>query len=289
VLQLVSGDSALLLCPDTGGAVARFRWRGRDILRPASDEDIGSGNARRLGMFPLLPYSNRVEDGVLQTRRGPRTLRLNVDGEQHSMHGFGWQRAWQVEDFTRDSALLTLEHVGDADWPFACRARQTISLANDTLSVTLWLHNSGDEEMPAGLGFHPYFPARPDVRLQAGWREVWTMNEHKLPVAPVAVPAQSDFSAARALDGWHSDHCYTGWDGTAILDYGDYRVQVSSDEDVTRLVCFAPDDGRPIIAIEPVTHINNAVALEARGAPDTGIRWLAPGEEMTLSIAIAVS
>jgi aldose 1-epimerase len=288
MLHLASGDCALLLCPEVGGAVARFNWRGRDILRPASDDDIASGNARRLGMFPLLPYSNRVEDGVLQTRSGPRRLRLNVDGEDHSMHGFGWQRAWQVDSATQDGAVLALEHEGDADWPYACRARQTVTLANDTLSVELWLQNAGQEEMPAGLGFHPYFPRHSDTRLQAGWRGVWTMDERKLPVELAGLPPKSDFSAGRPIADWCSDHCYTGWDGVARLGYGDYSVEVSSNADVSRFVCFVPGDGRAIIALEPVTHINNAAALEARGVRDTGLRWLAPGEALRLSIAISV-
>ena len=288
MLQLTSGDSALLLCPEVGGAVARFRWRGLDVLRPASDADLGSGNARRLGMFHLIPYSNRVQDGLLQARTGPRQLRLNVDGEVHSMHGFGWQRPWQVESSTHDRAVLLLDHAGDADWPYPCRARHIVSLDGGTLSAVISLQNSGAEEMPAGLGFHPYFPAQPDTCLQAGWSHVWTMDERKLPVALVAAPSRADFSILRPLGSWHSDHCYTGWNGEARLVYPTHRVEVSSDEGVSRFVCFVPDDGRPIIALEPVTHVNNAVALEAQGVPDTGIRWLAPGEEMRLSIRIAV-
>jgi aldose 1-epimerase len=288
MLHLVSGDSALLLCPEVGGAVARFRWRGRDILRPVAEWDLASGNARRLGMFPLLPYSNRVEDGLLHTRGGPRQLRLNVDGEIHSMHGFGWQRPWRVEWFTQDRAVLVLDHAGDADWPYPCHARQVISLVNDTLSSVLWLQNSGTEEMPAGLGFHPYFPRQADTCLQAGWSHVWTMNERKLPEELVPVPGESDFSDARPIEGWHSDHCYTGWNGEATLIYPTHRVEVSSEEDISRFVCFVPNDGRPIIALEPVTHVNNALALEASGVEDTGMRWLAPGEELRLSIAIAV-
>src|SRR5437763_16802563 len=98
-LNLHSGASVLQLCPQVGGAVARFHWRGRDILRPITDEDLASHNARRLGMFPMLPYSNRVEDAVLHARTGARKLRLNVDGEHHSMHGFGWQPPWCVAEW----------------------------------------------------------------------------------------------------------------------------------------------------------------------------------------------
>ncbi|MFS2214127.1 aldose 1-epimerase [Telluria sp. Tellsp104] len=288
MIKLFSPDYELQLCPDIGGAVARLRWRGRDILRPVTDEDLASGIARRLGMFPLMPYSNRVEDAVLLARTGARKLCRNVEGELHSLHGFGWLRAWQVVESSRDWAVLTLAHEADADWPYPCRARQTISLVDAIAYFELRLQNTGTEEMPAGLGFHPYFPAQPDTHLKTGWRQVWSMDERKLPLELVPVPPQADFSKARPIAGWHSDHCFTGWNGEATLSYPTHVVRVTSDPDVSRLVCFVPDDGRAIIALEPVTHINNAVALEARGVRDTGILHLAPGEEMRLGITISV-
>lgn len=287
-LNLLSGDSVLQLCPAVGGAVARFHWRGRDILRPVTDDDLAASHARKLGMFPMLPYSNRVENALLQARTGARTLRLNVDGEHHSMHGFGWQRPWRVAASSCDSALLALEHEPDADWPYACRARLAVSLSEDGAQFELWLQNSDTEAMPAGLGFHPYFPTQHDTTLQTAWRHVWSMDERKLPDQLVPIPPASDFSAARRIAGWHSDHCYTGWNGEARLHYPTHTVRVRSDPTVSRMVCFVPDDGRPIIALEPVTHINNAVALEARGVRDTGICWLAPGESMRLGMTISV-
>jgi aldose 1-epimerase len=287
-LVLLSGDSALQLCPKVGGAVARFCWRARDILRPVTEDDLASGNARRLGMFPMLPYSNRVEDAMLHARTGPRALRLNVDGEHHSMHGFGWQRPWRVAEFSRSRAVLALEHDADADWPYACRARLTVSLLDHAAHFELWLENSGPDEMPAGLGFHPYFPTQPETCLQTVWRQVWSMDERKLPGCLAPIPPESDFSAARRIAGWRSDHCYIGWNGEAMLHYPTHTVRVTSDPDVSRMVCFVPGDGRDIIALEPVTHINNAVALEARGVQDTGMRWLAPGEAMRLGMTISV-
>lgn len=287
-LNLASGGSVLQLLPEVGGAVARFQWRGIDLLRPVTDEDLASGNARRLGMFPMLPYSNRVEDAVLHARTGARTLRRNVAGERHSMHGFGWQRPWRVAESSRDRAVLVLGHEADADWPYACRARLTAALSDDCAHFELWLENSGAEEMPAGLGFHPYFPTQADTCLQTGWDQVWSMDERKLPGQLAPIPSASDFSAARPIALWHSDHCYTGWNGEAKLVYPAHTVRVRSDPGVSRMVCFVPDDGRPLIALEPVTHVNNAVALEARGVQDTGIRWLAPGQAVRLGMTISV-
>jgi aldose 1-epimerase len=141
--------------------------------------------------------------------------------------------------------------------------------------------------MPGGLGFHPYFVRTPQTRLQAKWDGRWEMDARKLPTQWQTTGARDDFASAREIANWSSDHCYTGWTGEASLDYGSHTVTVSA-AGCSRLVCFVPDDGRMIAALEPVTHINNAFALAHAGVPDTGMRLLEPGESMSLAMQIAV-
>jgi aldose 1-epimerase len=45
-----------------------------------------------------------------------------------------------------------------------------------------------------------------------------------------------------------------------------------------------------VIAIEPVSHVNNALALAAQGmaADELGLATLEPGESVTASMTIAV-
>lgn len=288
MLELSNGAMRMLLAAETGGAVARLSWHGHELLRHVDDDALASGNARRLGMFPLAPYSNRIGGGLLALGRQVWALRHNVDSEAHSMHGFGWQRAWSVTHRDKRSVTLNLDHEPNADWPFRCRVKQRMTLHPDGLHVLLLLANDGGEPMPAGLGFHPYFTRTADTRLQVDWAGRWEMDQDMLPSHWQPLCDRDDFRNARAIGNWHSDHCYTGWTGTALLDYGTHTVKVSADAECTRLVCFVPDDGRMLIALEPVSHVNNAFTLHQRGVNGTGMRILQPGECMTLAMLIEV-
>ncbi|MEO8102872.1 MAG: aldose 1-epimerase, partial [Betaproteobacteria bacterium] len=85
------------------------------------------------------------------------------------------------------------------------------------------------------------------------------------------------------------DNCFTGWSRRAFLDYPTHRVQLSASAACSQVVCFLPGDGRRFIAIEPVTHVNNAFALAASGVTGTGTRWLKAGESLEASMSIQVA
>lgn len=288
IVHLVHGDSVALVCPAIGGALAALRWRGIDILRPASDEAIKSGLVRQMACYPLVPYSNRIGDAQLQAEGQHYTLRANFPPEPHSIHGMGWQRAWTVEEQEANRVVLSLQHQPDADWPFACTARQTITLDAQGLHMALSITNRDTRAMPAGLGFHPYFPLTPGVRLQAHWSGVWRMGADQLPCGSAPEAQAAPFAQPQLVAGWRSDHCYSGWDGVATLSYAQHAVRLTASEDCRQLVCFAPGDERAFIALEPVSNVNNAFALAARGVAYTGMRLLAPQQSMEISASIGV-
>jgi len=289
IVELQNAESRVSLCPEVGAAIARFTWRGYDILRRAPDSAIEEGLVRQMGMYPLVPYSNRIGRAELLVGNQSYPLRPNFPGEPHAIHGIGWQRAWQVSRRTADSAELELKHDGDVDWPFDCEARQMVRLRADALEIDLAVKNCGARPMPAGLGFHPYFPLLPATQLQTGWVGMWAMDADALPTLLAAVSPQADFSRRRPVAGWKVDNCFTGWSRRAVLDYPTHRVQIDASDACRHMVAFAPDDGRNFIALEPVTNINNAFALAARGVADTGTRLLAGGESLKISMSLTLS
>lgn len=288
IVHLVFGDSVALVCPAIGGALAALRWRGIDILRPASDEAIKAGLVRQMACYPLVPYSNRIGGGQLQADGQQHHLRANFPPEPHSIHGMGWQRAWTVAEKSANRVVLALDHQPDADWPFACSARQSMTLDAQGLHLALSVRNDDTRAMPAGLGFHPYFPLSPGVRLQAHWSGVWRMGADHLPCDDAPQALASPFAEPQLVAGWRSDHCYSGWDGVATLSYAQHAVRLTASEDCRQLVCFAPGDERAFIALEPVSNVNNAFALAARGVAYTGMRLLAPGQSMEIAASIGV-
>jgi aldose 1-epimerase len=288
-VQLQSGDSQVTLCPEIGGAIARFTWKGHDILRRAPDNAIAEKLVRQMGVYPLVPYSNRIAQARLIVGDRTISLRPNFMQEPHSIHGFGWQRAWQVEKRSTDSVVLQLQHAADADWPFACEATETVSLSTNALQIALTVKNTDKQTMPAGLGFHPYFPILPGTHLQSEWKGMWKMGADSLPTELTPVPAEADFTQLRPVEAWRVDHCFTGWSRRAILDYPTYRMQLDASDACRQIVVFSPNDGRNFIALEPVTNINNAFALMAKGVANTGTRTLSPGQSFEISMSITLS
>ena len=123
--------------------------------------------------------------------------------------------------------------------------------------------------------------------------ELLELARARLPIAvaslPVAVPPEADFSQLRPATNWKVDNCFTGWGRRAVLDYPTHRVQIDASEACHQIVVFAPNDGRNFIALEPVTHINNAFALAAKGVADTGMRMLASAASLEMSMSIGLT
>jgi aldose 1-epimerase len=288
-LRLQVAESVVLLCPSIGGSIARFSWRGHEILRRAPDAAIDGSLVRQMACYPLVPYSNRIGNAALIASGKAFPLRANAPPEPHALHGFGWQREWQIASHSCDAADLTLNHIADEDWPFVCKVRQRICLKEGALQLGLTVTNTDRKPMPTGLGFHPYFPISGDTKLQATWKNMWQVGADALPTELGTVTKDGDFTHLRRVDGWKIDNCFTGWDRRLMLKYSTHRVRLEASMACRHIVCFAPHDACGFIALEPVTNINNAFALAAKGIVDTGMKMLGPGESLEISVSIVAS
>jgi aldose 1-epimerase len=280
MMELKAGRLRCQLAPELGGSVAGLWLDGTPVLRSTPAAELVSG--RQSGCYPLVPFSNRIGQATLVWQGTQHPLIRNNGDEPHAIHGVGWQRPWSVLDSDETSAMLSYEHAPDASWPFAFDCSHTLRLRPDGLELTLALTNQAGQPAPAGLGWHPWFPKRPASRIafRAGGR--WEMGADKLPtVRRVSGGLEADCAV---LD---VDHCYDGWNGQAQLR--DEVLQVKLVSSLSRLVVFTQPT-REFVAIEPVSHVNNAVHLYAAGAAaaDLGLQVLQPGESMMAQMTIAV-
>jgi aldose 1-epimerase len=272
-----------LLCdiePELGGCIVGL-WRdgGTPVLRvPPSPLT----SARQSACYPLVPFSNRVGHAALQWKGTLYPLVRNNGDEPHAIHGVGWQRPWQLLDSDTGFALLSYEHRADSAWPFAFDSSQSFRLAPDSLALTLSVTNQSQEPAPAGLGWHPFFIKRSGAHLFFRATGRWEMGEDKLPTRRVPTPGIDADCAALDVD-----HCFDGWDGEAVLSDGTFEIRLASN--LSRLVVFTTP-ARDVIAIEPVSHVNNAPALVAQGADPAqlGLATLGPGESLTAEMTITV-
>jgi aldose 1-epimerase len=280
MLQLQSGALVCEIEPGLGGCVAGLWLGGVPVLRSTAAAQLSS--ARDAGSYPLVPFSNRIAQATLLWQGTQHPLVRNNGSEPHAIHGVGWQRSWEVLESDRNFALLAYEHRPDSAWPFAFDSSQTLRLRNGTLDLTLSLTNQSQQAAPAGLGWHPYFVkrARSRISFQASGR--WEMGPDKLP---------TERRAARGLDApcafLDVDHCFDGWSGTVHLR--DELLHTRLTSGLSRLVVFT-NDTRDFVAIEPVSHVNNAMSLVDAGADPAvlGLAILQPGESISAQMSIAV-
>jgi aldose 1-epimerase len=284
--------------PATGASLAGGRIRTsdgvwRDLLRPTRRTVLGE--PEKCSSFPMVPWSNRIQDGVLPF--GGRTWQLQRNGaDGTAIHGAARHSAWTVTDRTETRVVLELDTTGlvGVNFPWQFRAQITYALAGNKLVVGTSVRNVDREPFPAGFGHHPYLmrtlsavgttapptPGQPVLEVPAhkGYSLV-----NALASGPAGeVPQRADFRVARPLTSAFVDDVLTAWEpGAPVrISYQDLGVSVDlhADPVYAHLVLYAPRK-RPYFAVEPVTNVNNGFSLHAAGVPGTGVFVLEPGEE----------
>ena len=278
---LASGDMRCDIVPGLGASVAGL-WVGDvPVLRSMPGSQLTT--VREAGCYPLVPFSNRIAHATLQWNGTSHPLVQNFLPEPHAIHGVGWQRPWAVLEADAQFAMLSFEHRPDATWPFAFDCSQAFRLGAGALDVTLSVTNQSSHAAPFGLGWHPYFAKRARSRIAFEATGRWEMGADQLP---------THRTASRGLDGdcaaLDVDHCFDGWNG--VVNLRDELLQSRLSANLHRLVVFT-NDRRDFIAIEPVSHVNNAINMAGttpETARDLGVQTLQPGASMTAQMRIQV-
>jgi aldose 1-epimerase len=287
LITLRAGGAGLVLAPAAGGAVLRY-WIDRgpsslDLLRPSAMADPFESAA-----FALVPYSNRIRAGRFPFRGRDVRLPLNRPPDRHSIHGLGWQAAWRSLDVGEREATLEFRHDAGA-WPWAFRATQHFVLEPSSLTVALTLISEGDSAMPAGLGWHPYFPRTPRTRITADVQAMWLTDDEVMPTTLAAPKPEADLSRGVLVDAIALDNCFVGWRRHAAIEWpeADTRLAIRAAAPIDFLVVYTPG-GRPYFCAEPVSHVTDAFNLAAAGRSDTGARALEPGEALRAVVTLSV-
>uniref|UniRef100_UPI002AFE22DE aldose epimerase family protein n=1 Tax=Devosia sp. TaxID=1871048 RepID=UPI002AFE22DE len=206
-------------------------------------------------------YHNRIENAQLRFGGATHALTPHPDAAPHSLHGPAQRRPWHVRAQDGASAVLALDYAADADWPWAFQARQHFTLEENGLGLVLTLRNAGSVPMPAGLGWHPYFPAG-SVAHDARFH--WPMRPDYLPTGErQAGPGPA--AATLYLEHWSQ----------ALVKRDGWETVLTASPEFTHLVVH---EAGPYQCLEAATHLANGFNLAADGTAQTGMRVLAPGE-----------
>jgi aldose 1-epimerase len=287
LLTLSSAELQVQLSPSIGGAIRQLVYLGEGNPMPVLREGHSSlQNVLDAASFPLVPFVNRVRNGAFVFRG--RTVRLapNMAGDPSPLHGQGWLSPWSVAKKDGTSAVLLFGHEA-GEWPWAYSARQQFRIDGPAFDLELTCRNESDEDMPCGLGQHPYFPCTSQTRIETAVSHAWTIDEQVLPVEKVPARGRYDL-ADRLICGQDLDNGFGGWSGRVLINDPEwpYEIELSSPQ-ARFFQIFSPATGGFFVA-EPVTHANAAMNAPESDWPELGLRVLEPGEEMRLQMRIEV-
>ena len=275
--ELALGDQHAVVT-EVGAGLRAYSAGGREVLDGYPLDALADSGRGQL----LIPWPNRIRDGVYRLDGREHQLPLNEPERGNAIHGLVRWSTWTVADRAADRVVL--EHVlhPQPGYPFTLELRVEYALSDDGLSVRTTATNVGAESCPYGAGSHPYL-AVADVdeavlRLPAG--TVLESDERGIPVGASPVDGELDFRAARPVGSVRLDHCFTDLereeDGLARVELDGTTLWV--DESYPYLMVFTGDalpdaERRRSIAVEPMTCAPNAFAS------GDGLVVLEPGEE----------
>ena len=272
-LALRAGPYAASVLPHAGARLASLTWndgmRDFDLIVPlpagiAFDPHHWPAG----GAFAMAPYSNRL-GGAGFTWGGRRIELTAPPGENYALLGFAHRSSWELLSHAPAATVLRYTHRADHEgWPWPFELTMQVELDARGAMLRLSITNQAEEPMPAGLGWHPYHPARglttrpqAEVLLAAhARRDVGLDGLARLP--PHTGPGEATPFALTSADLHHQTCVFEDWTGDASLPLAPgLRIAVQT-TGARHLVLHAAK-GLAHVCLEPVTLLPGALQVYA--------------------------
>ena len=290
VATLEYGPYVLNVAPEFGGRIVSFRYDGRDVLRSTPAAVLLAPKVYEFAGFPLMPYSGPLFGPGFAFAGLNHTLNRTVREEPTATHGDAWISSFCTTHQDKSELMLQYDYVPETgNFPFRWRGNLHYTVGKKGLSIFLRVTSRDHRLMPAGIGFHPYFPKNKGSMLHFDAVGVWPAD------APEAVsegcqPLRDDlsFCEGRDVSDVVIDRLYEGWDGRAELTASDgFRTLIEADGALDKLQLYSAWD-YPYVCIEPVSNTNDGFNRMAAGVPSHGVRVLEPNRSIEGAIRIFV-
>lgn len=276
-----------------GGCIVDLWFDDVPVLRPYHGAPDGLLSVVDAACFPFVPYCGRIEGNEFFVDNARYTLQANTTNEQYCLHGDGWLSDWSLLMSTAERLSLGLSHSDSAASPYHYEATLEVSVSGGILRMVLSVQNCGNNPLPFGLGFHPYFPLTNTTTIEFHAEGVRDEREDHLPGHLQAIPAELDFSSNTAVPDRFMHLGYEGWAGRVLVKNPALGVAVDmrASPECSRLQLFTPGlsasehSDRGYVCAEPMTHTCNAHRMPGHH----GLQRLAPGESMQVWMHIGCS
>ena len=291
-IEIVHGDQRVVVV-EVGGGLREYTLDGRNVLDGYGADEMASSGRGQV----LIPWPNRIQDGLYSFDGQEHQLPLDDVEEQDAIHGLVRWGSWIAGD--RAENRVVMEHAlhPQPGYPFSLSLSVEYLLSEEGLLVRTTATNRGPRPCPYGSGNHPYLTvsgSRVDsLTLRVPGNTLLRSDERGIPVD--RLPAEGtdyDFRRPRVIGSTVLDHAFTdlvrGEDGRARVELRDPErgdgVTLWADQAYPYVMVFTgdplPDVSRRSLAVEPMTCPPNAFRS------GEGLIRLEPGQSLTSSWGI---
>ena len=286
------------ILPETGASIAFGRIRHNDawvdVMRPTPESDWG--NSSNCSSFIMLPWCNRIKDGVLRFEDKTYQLKTTKD-DGTARHGDVRKRDWTVDLIDANHIHMSLRSTDfpDMNWPFKFSAHSEYRLDKEQFIWSLSIKNEDTQPFPTGFGHHPYF-VKPTganaVDIQIPCSQYFELTNYMATGAPVPLIDLVDFQEMRPLGEEEINQVLTTRNGNepARMHYPEFdaTLEMFADPLFEHILLYAPD-GQPFYAVEPMTNASDGFNLFANHIAGSGVFVLQPGEEKQASVELVIN
>jgi aldose 1-epimerase len=256
------------IIPEWGAHLREVIINGQSIIDGYASKEELEANYYGKSDF-LAPFPNRIKEGKYIFEG--KTYQFPINHPPNAIHGFVRKKPFEVQitKTTLKSAQIILRHTykGESSafpFPFELEVSFTMKEANG-FEMSMQIKNTGTCNMPAGLGWHPYFRIAPKVdmvQLQAPNLQLVDLDQYLIPTGTYS--AYSDFKTLSPIGSKTPDNCFllenngkkehvTLKSALGTLNYW----QETGRNKYNYLILFVPPF-RTSIAIEPMTCSTDA-------------------------------
>lgn len=201
------------LVPGYGANVLDIRFGGVSVIdgyRKPVELDLNNWGKSIL----LYPFPNRLKDGLYNWHGNTYQFPINDSYTGNALHGLGATQAMSVyKVLTSDKGgciSCQFKHDGSNEaYPFPFCFTVTFEITPQTFKGKLHFENTGEEPIPVGFGWHPYFSLSEkvdDSELQLPALEMIGINERMIPTGK-RYPFD-DFRSLKKIGATVLDNCF---------------------------------------------------------------------------------
>jgi aldose 1-epimerase len=283
-IEIESGDQRAVVV-GVGAGLRAYTVGGRDVVDGYGVDEMATAGRGQV----LIPWPNRLQDGLYEFEGRRHQLPLNEPEHGNAIHGLVRWSAWSVAACEPERVAMEHRLHPQPGYPFTLDLSIEYALSDQGLTVRTTATNVGLDRCPYACGAHPYLSVGTEtvdatvLRAPAG--TVLQANDRGIPTgATPVVGTDYDFREPRAIGARTLDHGFTDLerdeDGLARValanpDNG-LVLTLWVDESYPYLMVFTgdlPGVERRALAVEPMTCPPNAfrsgeslVALEPGGS-----------------------